>query len=174
LAEGYVDVKPLGAVSIKGLGKPVEVFEPAGAGPARTRLEVAARHGFTHYVGRSIEMEQLQDASDQASLGRGQVVAVVGEPGIGKSRLVYEFTHLHGLQGWLVLESASVSYGKSISYLPVIDLLKRYFKIEDQDELREVREIVTGKLLTLDRALEPTLPALLASLDVPVDDTQRN
>src|SRR5262245_35904403 len=74
----------------------------------------------------------------------------------------------------MVLESASVSYGKATSYLPVIDLLKRYFKIEDRDALREIREKVTGKLLTLDRALEPTLPALLALLDVPVDDTQWN
>jgi predicted ATPase len=74
------------------------------------------------------------------------------------------------MQGLLILESASVSYGKATSYLPVIDLLKGYFKIQDRDELREIREKVTGKLLTLDRALEPTLPALLALLDVPVDD----
>ena len=89
---------------------------------------------------------------------------------MGKSRLVYELTHSHRLQGWLALESASVSYGKATSYLPVIDLLKGYFKIQDRDDLREIREKVTGKLLTLDRALQPTLPALLALLDVPVDD----
>jgi class 3 adenylate cyclase/ribosomal protein L40E len=174
LAEGLVEVTTLGPVPIKGLGEPIEVFELARAGAARTRLEAAARHALTHYVGRSIEMEQLRDAADQASLSRGQVVAVVGEPGVGKSRLVYEFTHLHGLQSWQVLESASVSYGKAISYLPVIDLLKRYFRIEDRDEFREIREIVTGKLLTLDRALEPTLLALLALLDVPVEDTRWN
>jgi hypothetical protein len=74
------------------------------------------------------------------------VAAVVGEAGVGKSRLVYEFTHSHRLQGWLVLESASVSYGKATSYLPVIDLLKGYFKIQDRDDLREIREKVTGKL----------------------------
>jgi class 3 adenylate cyclase len=174
LAEGFVEVASLGPVPVKGLGEPIEVFELAGAGAARTHLEVAARHGLTHYVGRSIEMEQLREAADQASLSRGQVVAVVGEPGVGKSRLVYEFTHLHGLQGWLVLESASVSYGKAISYLPVVDLLKRYFKIEDRNELSEIREMVTGKLLTFDRALEPTLPALLTLLDLPLDDTQWN
>src|SRR5262249_29663906 len=133
-----------------------------GAGTARTRLEAAARGG--------LRREQLRDALDQASLGRGQVVAVVGEPGVGKSRLFWEFTHSHRLHGWLVLESASVSYGKATGYLPVIDLLKRYFKIQDRDELREIREKVTGKLLTLDRALEPTLPALLALLDLPLDD----
>ncbi len=90
---------------------------------------------------------------------------------MGKSRLVYEFTHSHRLQGWRVLESASVSYGKATSYLPVIDLLKGYFKIGDRDDLREILEKVTGKLLILDRTLEPTLPGLLALLDVPVDDT---
>ena len=141
-----------------------------GAGPARTRLQAAARRGLTRFVGRDAELEQLRRAQQLAGNGHGQVAAVVGEAGVGKSRLVYEFTHSHRLQGWLVLESASVSYGKATSYLPVIDLLKGYFKIQDRDDLREIREKVTGKLLTLDRALEPTLPALLALLDVPVDD----
>jgi predicted ATPase len=98
------------------------------------------------------------------------VAAIVGEAGVGKSWLVFEFTHSHRLQGWLVLESHSVSYGKATSYLPVIDLLKNYFKMQDRDDLREIRGKVTGKLLTLDRALEPTLPALLALLDVPEHD----
>ena len=98
------------------------------------------------------------------------MAALVGEAGVGKSRLVYEFVHSHRLQGWLTLESASVSYGKATSYLPVIDLLKGYFKIQDRDDLREVREKVMGKLLALDESLKPTLPALLALLDVPVDD----
>jgi len=141
-----------------------------GAGPARTRLQAAARRGLTRFVGRDAELEQLRRAQQLAGDGHGQVAAAVGEAGVGKSRLTYEFTHSHRLHGWLVLESASVSYGKATSYLPVIDLLKGYFKIQDQDDLREVREKVTGKLLTLDRALEPTLPALLALLDVPVDD----
>jgi class 3 adenylate cyclase len=174
LAEGVVHVTPLGPVPVKGLAEPVEVFELMGVGGARTRFQAAARRGLTRFVGRNAELEQLRDALDRASQGRGQVVAVVGEPGVGKSRLFWEFTHSHRLQGWLVLESASVSYGKATSYLPVIDLLKRYFKIEDRDELREIRERVTGKLLTLDRALDPMLPALLALLDVPVDDTQWN
>ena len=95
---------------------------------------------------------------------------MVGEAGVGKSRLVYEFTHSHRLEGWLTVESASVSYGKATSYLPVIELLKSYFKIENRDDLRAMREKVTGKLLALDEALRPALPALLSLLDVPVDD----
>src|SRR6185436_771494 len=104
--------------------------------------------------------------------GRGQLVAVVGEAGVGKSRLVHEFTHSRGAQEWLILEAASVSYGKSTSYLPVIDLLKAYFKVHDRETQREIREKVTGKLLALDRALESILPALLALLDLPVEDAQ--
>ena len=170
LAEGFVAVKPLGPVPVKGLAEAVEVYEVTGAGPARTRLQAAARRGLTRFVGRDAELGQLRRAQQLAADGHGQVAAVVGEAGVGKSRLVYEFTHSHRLQEWLVLEAASVSYGKATSYLPVIDLLKGYFKIQDRDDLREIREKVTGKLLTLDRALEPTQPALLALLDVPVDD----
>ena len=170
LAEGYVEVKSLGLVPVKGLADAVEVYEVTGAGPARTRLQAAARRGLTRFVGRDAELEQLRHAQQLAGDGHGQVAAAVGEAGVGKSRLVYEFTHSHRLHGWLVLESASVSYGKATSYLPVIDLLKGYFKIQDRDDLRQVGEKVTGKLLTLDRTLEPSLPALLALLDVPVDD----
>src|SRR6059036_1062283 len=170
LAEGYVAVKSLGPVPVKGLAEAVEVFEVTGAGPARTRLQASARRGLTRFVGRDAELDQLRRAQQLAANGHGQIAAIVGEAGVGKSRLVYEFTHSHRLQGWLTLESASVSYRKATSYLPVIDLLKGYFKIQDRDDLREIREKVTGKVVTLDRALEPTLPALLALLDVPVDD----
>jgi AAA ATPase domain len=173
LAEGFIQVAPLGPVPIKGLGEPIQVYELVGASAARTRLEATARRGLTRFVGRNKELEQLRDALDRASGGHGQVVAVVGEAGVGKSRLVYELTHSHRMQGWLILESASVPYGKATSYLPVIDLLKGYFKIQDRDDLREIREKVTGKLLTLDRALEPTLPALLALLDLTADDPKR-
>src|SRR5262249_12777087 len=174
LVEGFVQVTALGPVPVKGLVEPVEVFELVGVGTARTRFQVAARRGLTRFVGRSDELEQLPDALDQASQGHGQVVAVVGEPGVGKSRLFWEFAHSHRLQGWLVLESASVSYGKATAYFPIIELLRGYFEIETRDDPLRIREKVTGKLLTLDRALEPTLPAMLALLDVPVPDTQWN
>ena len=170
LAEGYVEARSLGPVPIKGLTDPMEIYEITGVGPARTRLQAATRRGLTRFVGRDGELEQLRRAQQLAGTGRGQVAALVGEAGVGKSRLIHEFTHSHRLQGGLVIESASISYGKATSYLPVIELLKHYFKIEDRDDLREIRAKVTGKLLTLDRGLEPTLPALLWLLDVPVDD----
>jgi predicted ATPase/class 3 adenylate cyclase len=170
LAEGYVQVKPLGLVNVKGLTEPVEVYEVTGVGAARSRLQAAAARGLTRFVGRDGEIEQLRKALDQARSDHGQVVGVVGEPGLGKSRLFFEFIHSHRAIDWLILESGSVSYGKATPYLPVIDLLKAYFKIQDRDDQRDIREKVTGKLLTLDKALEPTLPAFLSLLDVPVDD----
>jgi class 3 adenylate cyclase/tetratricopeptide (TPR) repeat protein len=172
LAEDYVAVKPLGPVPVKGLAEPVEVYEVTGAGLARSRLQAATIRGLTRFVGRDAELEQLHRSQQLAGTGHGQVAAVVGEAGVGKSRLLYEFTHSHRLLGWRVLESGSVSYGKATSYLPVIDLLKSYCAIEDRDGPRTVREKLTRKLLTLDRAQEGSLPALLSLLDVPADDKQ--
>jgi DNA-binding NtrC family response regulator/tetratricopeptide (TPR) repeat protein len=125
---------------------------------------------MTRFVGRREELEFLRSRLAMAGEGHGQVVAIVGEAGVGKSRLIYELAPGQRRDGWRVLESAAVSYGQAMSYLPVIDLLKEYFMIQDRDDPRTIRERVTGKLLILDRALEPTLPALLALLDVPVDD----
>src|SRR2546428_244381 len=170
LVEGYVAVEPLGPVPVKGLADAVEVYEVTGAGPARTRLQAAARRGLTRLVGRDAELEQLRRAHQRYGTGPGQRADGVGGAGGGKSRRVYAFTHSHRLHGWLVLEAASVSYGKATSYWPVIDLLKSYFKVQDRDDLREIREKVTGKLLTLDESLKPALPAFLTLLDVPVDD----
>jgi class 3 adenylate cyclase/tetratricopeptide (TPR) repeat protein len=171
LAEGYVEVKPLGPVNVKGVGGPLEVYEVTGAGPVRTRLQASAARGLTRFVGRDAEVEQLRNAQGQARAGRGQVVAVVGEPGVGKSRLFYEFLRSHRTHGWLVLESSSVSYGKATSYLPVIDLLRGYFRIETRDDTRAVRAKVTGTLLTLDRTLEDAIAPALALLDaLPAED----
>jgi class 3 adenylate cyclase/tetratricopeptide (TPR) repeat protein len=172
LAEGYVVVKPLGERAVKGLDAPVEVFEVVGVGTVRSRLQAAAARGLTRFVGRDAELEHLRQALEHARAGHGQVAALVGEPGVGKSRLVWEVTHSHRVHGWLVLQAGSVSYGKATSYLPVVDLLKGYFAIEDFDGPRAVREKMTGKLLTLDRAQEGSLPALLSLLDVPIDDPQ--
>ncbi len=170
LVEGYVRVRSLGPVPIKGLGEPVEVFELLGAAASRTRLQVAAARGLTRFIGRDAELEQLRGALERTCTGHGQVVALIGEPGVGKSRLVWELAHSHRTDGWLVLESSSVSYGKSTAFLPVIDLLRIYFGIEDRDDVRRVREKLTGKLLTLDEGLRPTLPAFQSLLDLPVED----
>ena len=171
LAEGFVQVVPIGPIPVKGLASPVDVFELVGTSTTRTRLQAAAARGLTRFVGRNQELDHLRQALDKAGRAQGQVVAVVGEPGVGKSRLFWEFIHSHRTQDWLVLESSSVSYGKASAYLPVIDLCKSYFRIEARDDARSVREKVTGKLLTLDESLGALVPGFLALLDVPSDDT---
>ena len=172
LAEGYFEVRSLGLVPVKGLEQPINIYELIGARPRSSRFHAAAARGLTEFVGRENELEALSQALARAAAGRGQVIAIVGEAGVGKSRLIWEVTHSRRAQGWLVLQAGSVSYGKATSYLPMVDLLKGYFCIEDRDEPRTAREKLTGKLLTLDRALESDLPALLSLLDLPTDDLQ--
>src|SRR5262245_51009011 len=170
LAEGSIQVKPLGPTPVKGLSYPVEVFELAGAAPARTRLQAFAARELTPFVGRQAELEAICQALEQAGAGHGQLVAVIGEPGVGKTRLFYEFICSHRTHGWLLLESHGDSHGKATPYLPIRDLLKAYFQLEARDDGVRIREKLTSKLLALDEALRPTLPALLTLLDVPVED----
>ena len=171
LAEGLVQVNALGPFPVKGLAEPVEVCELVGASTIRRRLQASAARGLTRFVGRQQELAALQQALERAGAGHGQVVALVGEAGVGKSRLVYECVHSHQTPGWLVLESASVSYGKATPYFPVIDLLKRYSHVEEHDDTRTIRAKVTGQVLTLDPALQDTVPALLALLDALPEDS---
>jgi class 3 adenylate cyclase/tetratricopeptide (TPR) repeat protein len=170
LAEGYVRVKALGLLPVKGLATPLEVYEATGAAMVRSRFQAAAHRGLTRFVGRESELEQLHRALERTRAGQGQVVAVVGEPGVGKSRLYWELSHSHRAQSWLTLESGSVSYGKATNYLPIIELLRSYFSIESGDDTRKIREKVTGKLLSLDRQLEPCVSPILWLLDVPIED----
>src|SRR5215510_2703933 len=170
LVESLVQVNALGPIPVKGLPEPVEVFELVGASAVGRRLQAAVARGLTRFVGRETEIAALAQALARAGTGHGQVVAAVGEAGVGKSRLLYEFVHSHHAQGWGVLEAASVSYGKATPYFPVIDLLKRYAHLEDGDEPRTVRAKVTGQILSLDETLQETIPALLALLDaLPAD-----
>jgi len=165
LTAGYFEFNALGEAQIKGVEEPLKVYEVLGAGPLRTRLQVSATRGLTRFVGRQSEMEQIKRALDHAKGGHGQLVGVVGEPGLGKSRLFYEFK-LTSQSGCLVLEAYSVSYGKASPYLPVIELLKSYFQLQPQDDERQRKEKITGKVLTLDRSLEDTLPYLFALLGI--------
>jgi class 3 adenylate cyclase/tetratricopeptide (TPR) repeat protein len=171
LVEGLVRVNDLGPMPVKGLTDPVEVFELTGASALRWRFQAATARGLTRFVGRQTELEVLRQTLTQAGAGHGQVVAIVGEAGVGKSRLVYEFTHSHHTPGWLLLESASVSYGKATPYFPVVDLLKRYCHIDDGDEPRTVRAKVTGQVLTLDASLQEAIPALMSLLEVLPEDS---
>jgi class 3 adenylate cyclase/tetratricopeptide (TPR) repeat protein len=171
LVEGLVRVTALGPVPVKGFVDPLAVFELTGLTTMRRRLQAAAARGLTGFVGRQHELEALRQALTQAAAGHGQVVALVGEAGVGKSRLVYECVHAYPTPGWRVLESASVSYGTATPYFPVLDLLKRYCSLEERDAPRTVQTKVTGQVLTLDETLQDTLPALLFLLEVLPEDS---
>jgi class 3 adenylate cyclase/tetratricopeptide (TPR) repeat protein len=171
LVEGLVQVTALGPIPVKGLPEPVEVFELTGASALRRRFQAAAARGLTPFVGRQQELDSVYQALERTRTGQGQVVALVGDAGVGKSRLVHECLHSHRTQGWRVLEIASVSYGKATPYFPVIDLLKRYCHVDDGDDARTIRAKVTGQVLTLDETLQEALPALLALLDAAPEDS---
>jgi class 3 adenylate cyclase/tetratricopeptide (TPR) repeat protein len=172
LTEGFLAVTGLGPVPIKGLTAPVEVYELTGAGPARYRLQAAVVRGLTRFVGREAEVERLREAFARSCTGEGRLVALVGEPGVGKSRVIREFVEGPWMEGAIVLEGRPVAYRKTPSWMPVMDALRRYCQIDRLDEERIIREKITGKLLALDRALAPALPALLALADLePEDET---
>jgi class 3 adenylate cyclase/tetratricopeptide (TPR) repeat protein len=169
LVEGYLALRPLGTSRVKGISDPVNIYEVIGLGPLRTRLQRAAGRGLTAFVGRESEMKALRRAAELARQGHGQIVAVKGDPGVGKSRLFFEFKAT-SQSGWMVLETFSVSYGKASAYLPLIDLLQSYFKIVSDDETRTRREKITGRVLALDRTLEDTLPYLFALMGLSDSD----
>jgi tetratricopeptide (TPR) repeat protein len=137
-------------------------------GTERPGLGLGGR--MARFVGRRRELEILQARLPLVLQGHGQVVALVGEPGVGKSRLVWELTHSSAVQDWLRLETGSVSYATAAAYLPVVELLKRYFQVDAGEDGGRVRDRITARMLALDEALEPMLPPLLALLDVPVED----
>ena len=161
LAEGFVEV-----VSTEH----ADVFELSAPSGARSRLEAAIARGLTHFVGRDAEIAQVRAAFERARERRGQVIALVGEPGVGKSRLTWEVARTARGQGWLVLETGSTSASKAPPYVPLADLLRDYFELSAQDEPAHTRERIAQRLQALDPALQAQVVPLLAILDVPVDD----
>ena len=169
LTEGYLHFKPLGLAQVKGLTEALDVLQLVDAEPTHGRFQAAAR-GLTRFVGRQAELGDLARAVERARAGHGQAVAVIGEPGVGKSRLFYEFVDSPWAQGWLVLETGSVSFEKARAYQPLRELLKQYFQIQDRDDAAEIHAKVAARLAPLDPALQSAVPALLTLLDSPVDD----
>jgi class 3 adenylate cyclase/tetratricopeptide (TPR) repeat protein len=165
LVEGYFVLKPVGPARIKGVREPLEIYEVTGLGPLRTRLQRGAARGYTKFVGRQREMETLKHAAGLAHTGHGQIVAAVAEPGVGKSRLFFEFK-AKNQPGWVVLEDFSVPCGKASAYLPVLDLLHSYFDIKSDDDARKRKEKIAGKIAVLDRTLEDALPYLFVLLGI--------
>jgi class 3 adenylate cyclase/tetratricopeptide (TPR) repeat protein len=170
LVEGYVRSRSLGPRVIKGLTEPLELFELFGAEPVRSRLQARAEH-LTKFVGRTQELDRLAVALDQARGGHGQVVAVVSEAGMGKSRLCAEFLRSPLMRDCLTLETGCVAYRKA-PYLPVIELLRAYFQVTEDEMPFKIREKVTGKLASLGVPIDAFVAPCLWILDVPVDDSR--
>ena len=165
LAGGYFQVRPLGPVEAKGISEPVKIYEVLGPGPLKTHFELAARRGLAKFVGREHELSQMRRALEVAAGGHGQLVAVVAEAGSGKSRLFYEFkSELPA--NWKILESYSVSHGKSSAWLPVLELLRRYFDLNTADDPPVRRGKVCTALSELDPAFDDTLPYLYSLLGI--------
>src|SRR5262245_29377430 len=168
--EGFVQVKSVGTVQAKGVSRPVEAFEVVAATAARTRVQAAAVRGLTPLVGRRSEIEVFSRLVEKAASGKGQILAMVGEPGLGKSRLVHEFIRHQLRPGWLVLEGASVSYGKATPYFPLIEMLRHYFQIADGEGSENIREQVVMHILELDGMLKDAIPPILSLLGALPDE----
>ena len=167
LAEGYLELKDLGQFEVKGASRPIGVFELVGAGSARSRFDLSRERGLSRFVGRGEEMKLLDDALEQAKEGRGSVIGVVAEPGVGKSRLCQEFADRCRAQGIDVYETQAQAHGTAIPFLPILQMMRGYFGIEDRDSERVAREKIAGRLLLLDPDFSDDLPLVFDFLGVP-------
>jgi len=171
LVAGFFQLRDLGPFTVKGVREPLRVWELQGVGPLRTRLEVARARGFTRFVGRATEMATLEEALTRAIAGHGQAIGVVAEAGVGKSRLCYEFLQHCRARGVAIYEAHCVAHGKMIPFLPVLEMLRAYFGISEQDGDDDARRKVAGTLLLLDPELTEALPLLLDFLGLPVAES---
>jgi class 3 adenylate cyclase/tetratricopeptide (TPR) repeat protein len=167
LAEGYLEMKDLGEFDVKGASRPIGVFELVGVGPARSRLDLSRERGLSRFVGRANEVKVLEEALEQAKQGRGGVIGIVAEPGIGKSRLCQEFTERCRARGVDVYEAQAQAHGEAIPFLPMLQLFRGYYGIEDGDSDRVAREKIAGRLLLLDPDFSDDLPLIFDFLAVP-------
>jgi class 3 adenylate cyclase len=167
LVAGYLDLEDLGEFDIKGVSDPVHVYALLGAGAARSRLDISRARGFTRFVGRADELATLEAALEQARNGKGAVVGVVGEAGVGKSRLCHEFVERARRQGIPVYEAHGQAHGREIPFLPVLQMMRSYFAIADSDSDQLAREKIAGRLLLLDQTFAENLPLVFDFLAVP-------
>jgi class 3 adenylate cyclase len=166
LVTGFFRLADLGQLTVKGVSERLRVFELEGVGTLRTRFDVSRVRGFSRFVGRDAEIAALEAALARAAAGDGQVVGVVAEAGVGKSRLCYEFVERCRARGIPVHEAHGVAHGKMVPYLPVLEFLRGYFGIGEQDTPQATREKIAGRALLLDPALADALPLLLDFLGV--------
>jgi predicted ATPase/class 3 adenylate cyclase len=174
LAEGSIQVTPLGARAVRGLDTTVEVAELVGGAPARSRLRSAEAQHRSRFVGRAAELARLSRLMELAQSGQGQAVALCAEAGVGKTRLVHELLRSLKAQSWRVLEGRAFAYERAAAYLPVIELLRPYFELDARDPASRVAEKVTTALRDLDAELGDAVAPILSLLDaLPPDDPFR-
>jgi tetratricopeptide (TPR) repeat protein len=166
LVRGYFQLRALGPLAVKGVAEPVRVFDLEDAGRFGTRLEVARASGLSRFVGRGAELDVLQRALARALAGEGQVVGVLGEAGVGKSRLCLEFVERARERGVPVWEAHCPAHGEALPHLPILQLLRAWFGIGERDTSAESRRKVAGALLLLDDAFRESLPLLFDFLGV--------
>ncbi|MGR8949530.1 MAG: adenylate/guanylate cyclase domain-containing protein, partial [Gammaproteobacteria bacterium] len=166
LVQGYFQITDLGASRLSGSDHELKVYDLDDTTQSRTRLQVARARGLTQFVGRDNEMHILESALERAKSGHGQVVGVVGEPGLGKSRLCYEFAERCRESGIPVYEAHCPSHGKSIPFIPILELFRNYFDISERDSPAQARQKIAGALVLLDASLHESLPVLFEFLGV--------
>jgi len=166
LTEGLFRFESLGPKEIKGKEAPVKVYQVIAPSSSRTRFDVNAERGLTTFVGRTRELENLLDGLDRAKAGRGQAFSLIGEAGVGKSRLLYEFHKAVTNEDIAFLEGKCLSYGRGAAYHPIIDILKSTFNINETDADSKIREKVTNGLRTFKVDVASSLPYLLDILSV--------
>jgi adenylate cyclase len=167
LAEGFVEVKPLGPVNVKGLSEPVEVFDLAAVGAFRTRFDRSRARGLSAFVGRDREMAALDAALERARRGSGQVVGVAAEAGTGKSRLCAEFAERCRARGIPILEGRGVAHGKAIPMLPMLEMWRAFYDIRDGEGPETTRARIASRLLQMDESFREMLPYVFDLFGVP-------
>jgi len=169
LCEGACEFNDLGLANVKGVSEPIQVYEVTGLGKQRTRMQRAADQGFSQFVGRAHELATLKLAASKAQAGSGQMVSIVAEAGTGKSRLIFE-AMADFRAASTVLETSSVSHGKSSVGLPLIEMLHAYFDFEAHDDEHQRREKITAKIIELDPRLKDIQDYLFSFLNLAGED----
>ncbi len=169
LVEGLFKCYDLGLHMLKGILTPIQVYHVLEESGIRSRFEVAVTKGLTPLVGREREVELIKDSLEKVKEGRGQVVCIVGEAGVGKSRLVYEFKSMIGGERVTYLEGHCISYGKSFSFLPIVEILKNNFAVDDRDDDEVIKAKVETAINRIDGKLKDTIPLILDLLSIKTD-----
>jgi class 3 adenylate cyclase/tetratricopeptide (TPR) repeat protein len=167
LVRGYFELEDLGSFNVKGIREPIPIFQLQGMGALRTRLDVSRMRGFSKFVGRADEMATLEAALERAIQRNGQVIGVVGEAGVGKSRLCFELAERCRARAFPVHEAHAAAHSKAVPLLPVLELVRSYFGITEQDDEETTRDKIAGRTVRLDESAAEVLPFLFDLLGVP-------